>query len=199
MAQNLDELRNKLIGYIEDAYAMEDQIEQVLGNQIALTQNHPPIQARIRQHLAETQLQKKRMAQRLESYNRSPNAIKNVVGNLQGTVAGMAAGLRGDALSRAMRDDYVTEHLEIAAYTLLITTAELVGDLDTVKAAKETLKEEIAMQTWLAEHMAESLLLDFQDQKLELPAGGRKLVEEGPRLHVTFEPVAHETQTRTTS
>lgn len=196
MAQNLDELRNKLIGYIEDAYALEDQIEQVLTNQVALTANHPEIQQKIRQHLAETQLQKKRMAQRLESYGRTPNVVKNVVGNIQGTVVGMAAGLRGDALSRAMRDDYVTEHLEIAAYTLLITTAELVGDMETVKAAKETLKEEIAMQSWLAEHLAGSLLLDFQDQKVEIPAGGRQIVDEGPRLTVTFEPASLEKQAK---
>jgi ferritin-like metal-binding protein YciE len=188
MAQNLEDLRNKLIGYIEDAHALEDQIEQVLTSQLTLTQNHPEIQAKIRQHLAETQLQKKRMAQRLEAYNRTPSMIKNVVGNIQGTVFGAAAGLRGDALSRAMRDDYVTEHLEIAGYTLLITTAELVGDHETVKAARETLKEEIAMQEWLASHLAGSLVLDFQDQGVQLPTDSAKTVEAGPQLRVTFQP-----------
>jgi len=145
-------------------------------------------QARIRQHLAETQLQKKRMAQRLEAYGRQPNAIKSAVSNLMGNLVGITSGLRGDVHARMMRDDYVTEHLEIAAYTYLITTARLLGDQETVAAAELTLKEEIAMAEWLAQHLNDGLVKDFHLERIALPELDRPL--DTPHLTVAWEPAS---------
>lgn len=195
MASNsMEDLKNKLIGYIEDAYALENQIVEVLEKQVQLTANVPELNGRIKQHLAETQVQRRRMEERLEAYGRSPSAIKGVVSNIMGNVAGVTAGMRGDALSRAIRDDYVTEHLEIAGYTLLIDTARLVGDEETVKAAQLTLKEEIAMQEWCAQNLDTALLLDFKAENIDISATQRETIGQGPKLHVTFEPTIGQTQ-----
>jgi ferritin-like metal-binding protein YciE len=148
----------------------------------------PKIQARIQQHLAETDLQAKRMQQRLEAYDREPSMLKTAVGNFQGNLVGMMSGFRGDPLSRNMRDEYVTENLEIAGYTYMIETARLIGDEDTVKAAQMTLREEIAMAEWLAAHLTEGLILDFQQQGLDLGATTAATAEKTPIVTVTFSP-----------
>ena len=185
-----DDLKNKLIGYIEDAYAMENEIAEVLEKQVQVTQDVPVINQKLKQHLAETQLQRRRMQHRLEAYGKQPSAIKGAVSNVMGNIVGLAGGMRNDTYSRLMRDDYTTEHMEIAAYTLLITTAELVGDHETVKAAQESLREEIAMAEWCAQHLPESFLLDLKDQGLSAPAGA---THTGPKLTVTFEPSVGQT------
>lgn len=189
-----DDLRNELIGYIEDAYALERQLEQVLGNQAAAAAAHPHIQQRLAQHQAETQVQAKRLAELLEGFGREPNAIKTAVGTIMGNVIGMAGGLRGETLSRNMRDAYVSEHLEIAGYTLMIATARLLGEDKVVKVAEMILAEEIAMQEWCAMHLVESLHLDLKAQGFDVPVSG-KHVEGSPILHVTFDPSAMHSHT----
>ena len=179
-----DDLRMELIGYIEDAYALERQLEQVLGKQAAAAAAHPHIQQRLAQHQAEAEL--------LEGFGREPNAIKTAVGTIMGNVIGMAGGLRGETLSRNLRDAYVSEHLEIAGYTLLIATARLLGEEKVVKTAELILSEEIAMQEWCAKHLVESLHLDLKDQGFDVPVSG-KTVEGSPILRVTFEPSTTQT------
>ncbi|MNS59791.1 hypothetical protein D3C72_927620 [compost metagenome] len=192
--KNRDDLRNEMLGFIEDAYALERQLEQVLGAQAAAAAAYPHIQQRLAQHQAETQVQAKRLAELLEANDRSPNAIKTAVGTLMGMGVGMAGGLRGETLSRNMRDAYVSEHLEIAGYTLLIATARQLGDEKVIKVAELILAEEIAMQEWCAKHLVETLHLDLKAQGFDVPVSGQA-VEGSPILRVTFEPsTAHATE-----
>src|SRR5215218_1396874 len=115
-----DQVRQKLISYLNDAYAMENQIVQVLENHVQQAQEFPQIAAQIQQHLEQTKQHRDRMAARLQAYNEQPSAIKDMGSGMMGNMMGAMAGMRPDSLSRNARDEYVTEHLEIAAYTLLI-------------------------------------------------------------------------------
>ena len=167
MAKN-DNLRDKLITYLQDAHAMEHQITQVLEGQVKDTEKYPQIQARIQQHLDETRMHEQRMADRLAAFNESPSTTKSVGSNLMGNLIGAAAGGRTDALSKAARDDYMTEHMEIAAYELLIATAHAFGDNETIQAAQANLRDEVRMAAWLEEHLPETVVYSFQEDGIAL-------------------------------
>lgn len=167
MAQN-DNLRDKLITYLQDAYAMEHQIVQMLEGQVKDTQKYPQIQARIQQHLDETHTHEQRMADRLGAYNEKPSTTKSIGSNLMGSLVGAAAGGRTDALAKAARDDYMTEHLEIAAYAALIATAQAFGDGATIQAAQANLRDEVRMAHWLEQHMAEAVVYSFQEDGIAI-------------------------------
>jgi hypothetical protein len=70
----------------------------------------------------------------------------------------------------------------------MIETARLIGDTDTIKAAQMTLREEIAMAEWLAAHLTEGLVLDFQQQGLDLGVTTAQTAEKSPIVTVTFSP-----------
>lgn len=167
MRQN-DNLRDKLITYLQDAHAMEHQITQVLEGQVKDTQKYPQIQARIQQHLDETRMHEQRMAERLSAYNEKPSSMKSAGTNLMGSLIGAAAGGRTDALSKAARDDYMTEHMEIAAYALLITTAQALGDTDTIRAAQANLADEVRMAAWLEQHLPDTVVYSFREDGIAL-------------------------------
>lgn len=167
MAQN-DNLRDKLITYLQDAYAMEHQIVQMLEGQVKDTQKYPQIQARIQQHLDETHTHEQRMADRLGAYNEKPSATKSIGSNLMGSLVGAAAGGRTDALAKAARDDYTTEHMEIAAYGALICVAQAFGDSATIQAAQANLRDEVRMAHWLEQHIAEAVVYSFQEDGIAL-------------------------------
>jgi ferritin-like metal-binding protein YciE len=167
--QHDEKLRDKLVKYIEDAYAMENQIIQTLQRHVDQAKDVPTVQSHIREHLAATEQHKQRMEARLKAYGKSPSGMKEALSSFMGNTAGAMSGARSDTLAMNARDEYVTEHLEIAAYTLLITTARALGDEDTVRACELNLRDEIEMQSWLAQHLPEAALLTLQQDGITIP------------------------------
>ena len=164
-----EKLRDKLIMYIEDAYAMENQIVETLEKQVKETQKFPDIQARIQQHLDATREHRTRMEERLAFYNKKPSAVKGALSNVMGNVVGALASTRADTLAKNARDDYVTEHLEIAAYELLMATAQAFGDQETVRACELNLRDEVAMARWLEQGMPRTALLSLREDGINIP------------------------------
>jgi ferritin-like metal-binding protein YciE len=182
-------LTEKLVGHLQEAHAMETEITQVLHQQIALMDAHPEVQAKLTQHLAETELQRKRMAQRLAAYEHNPSMIKGAASMVLGNVVGLRGAMRGDLLSANLQDDYVTEHMEIATYTRLIAVARACGDEETVKVAQLSLNEEIAMAEWLFARLPIAAYADLQAQGEEIPQDMLADARVGPSMRVTFDPL----------
>jgi ferritin-like metal-binding protein YciE len=164
-----DQLQDKLTTYLEDAYAMENQIAEQLEKQAGDTQKFPSIQSRIRQHLEATKQHRTRMEERLSAYNKRPSSMKGAMTNLMGNLMGAVSGTRTDALAKTARDDYMIEHMEIAAYELLITTAQACGDVETVRAAEANLRDEVEMANWLEQNLPEAAILSLQEEGVNIP------------------------------
>ncbi|HEX8035239.1 MAG TPA: DUF892 family protein [Ktedonobacterales bacterium] len=167
--QRNDQLKDKLITYLQDAEAMEHQIEEILEQQAKDAQPWPQIQQRIQQHLDATTTHRQRMEERLNAYNERPSTVKRAVATMVGNMVGMTAGARTDALSKEARDDYMIEHLEIAAYELLITTASAYGDQETVAACEANLRDEVEMANWLEQQLPHTAVLSFQQDGIPVP------------------------------
>ncbi len=185
-----EQLKERLIALIEDAYVMEVQIAGTLRRHIDQAATAPAdIRRRLEQHVAETELQAKRMVQRLEAYGRDPSTLRATGGQVVGNLLGLLGALRPDTLSRNLRDDYVTEHLEIAAYTMLIAAARVAGDEETIKAAEASLREEVLMAEFLHKRLPEGLFFSLEQEGITIPAPMHAEAANGPRLHITFEPL----------
>ncbi|MGZ3677157.1 MAG: DUF892 family protein, partial [Ktedonobacterales bacterium] len=59
--QSNDQLKDKLITYLQDAEAMERQIKEILEQQVKDAQPWPQIQQRIQQHFDATETHRQRM------------------------------------------------------------------------------------------------------------------------------------------
>ena len=164
-----EKLKDKLVKYIEDAYAMEHQRVQTLERHVDQAKAFPTIQQRLREHLAVTEQHKQRMEARLRTYGKSPSGLKEALSEIMGSTAGVVASARPDTLTMTARDEYVAEHMEVASYTLLITTARAYGDEETVRACELNLRDEIAMQAWLAQHLPEAALISLQQDGITIP------------------------------
>lgn len=193
MTQEKNEaLKARLIAGIQEAYAMENEIAQVLQRQIDISGDHPEVQSKLTQHLAETELQRKRMVQRLEAYDVSPSLLKGAASLVAGNVVGLQGALKPEPLSGNMRDDYMTEHMEIATYASLIAVARAYGDEDTIKAAEASMKEEIAMADWIIQHLEVAVYADLQQKGVEIPEAAVTAART-PSFRVMFEPITSQT------
>jgi ferritin-like metal-binding protein YciE len=154
--------RKQLIDCIEDVYALESHLVEVLEDHAKDAQNVPQVRQKIEQHLRETELHRDRMEQRLNALGGSKPGMKGGVSGIMGQLLGAISGARTHELAKNACDDYASEHLEIASYNKLITIAQSVGDQETVRAAELNLRDEVNMQQWLIQHIPEVTLMELQ-------------------------------------
>jgi ferritin-like metal-binding protein YciE len=156
------DLRDIDITYLENAHAMARQIEEQLEHQVKETQRFPDIQMRIQEHLDATRQHRERMAQCLESYHHKPSTVTGALTGMVGNSAGTLGGARIHPPAKTGRDDYMIEHMEIAAYEPLTATAQLCGDTTTVRACRRNLADEVRMVNWLRQNLGKTAIRSQQ-------------------------------------
>ena len=142
-------MKEQLDKYLADVHAIEEQ---------ALTQLHraPDIAGDerltrvFRQHLAETNGHENTIRRRLEARGKDPSTLKDLAGKAGGM--GMLAFARAnpDTPGKLTAHAFSYEHMEIAAYELLIRVADRAGDAETVEVSQRNLEEEREMASRLA-------------------------------------------------
>lgn len=144
----MPDIREKLISYLTDAVALEENVEAMLGGLIRTTED-PAIKSRLQQHQDETRVQADRLRARLEAHGESASTTKSVAAKAGAAMKGVLDAARGDTAGKNLRDAYTTEHAEIAAYQLLQRVAMRAGDGESAEVARTNLAEEQAMAQFL--------------------------------------------------
>jgi ferritin-like metal-binding protein YciE len=139
-----DKLQQKLIDYIEDAHALEQNVSRMLDSMISTTDD-PEITEMLRHHKEETERQEQRLRERLDALGAGTSTRKEAQTIVSALLKGTADQVRGDQAGKNARDGYVTEHMEIAAYQLLERLAERAGDTETAEVARQNRAEEEEM------------------------------------------------------
>jgi ferritin-like metal-binding protein YciE len=144
-------LQRKLVEYVQNVHAMEQNILLMLDS-IILTTEDPDLTAMFRAHKEETRRQERGLNDRLKALGGLGLAStgKDLAAIASAQAKGVADLWRADKAVRNARDAFVTEHLEIAAYEVLERLAERAGDSETAEVARENRAEEEAMAQRIA-------------------------------------------------
>ncbi len=142
-------LEEKLVAYVEDAHAMEQNVLQMLGSLIATTRDEE-IVSELEHHRMETERHEQLLRERLEALGRAPSLRKEVQSLGAALVKGVTDQVRGDKPGKNARDAFVSEHMEIAAYELLERLARRAGDEETAEVARRIRADEEAMAQKIA-------------------------------------------------
>ena len=161
-----DRLRAKLIDYVQNVHAMEQNVLLMLDSMIVTT-NDEEIVRLLKRHKEESRRQLQRLGERLKALGGGPGLV-SVGKDLAAIGAAQAKGLadvfRSDKPVQNARDAFVTEHLEIAAYEVLERLAERAGDEATAAVARENRAEEVAMAKRISENWDRFLDLALAEQ-----------------------------------
>jgi ferritin-like metal-binding protein YciE len=161
-------LRRKLVEYVQNVHAMEQNVLLMLDSMI-LTSRDPEIVEMLRQHKEETRRQEQRLSERRRALGGL--GLASVGKDLAAIVAAQAKGAvdlwRADRAVQNARDAFVTEHLEIAAYELLERLAERAGDRETAELARENRAEEEAMAQRISSNWDRFLDLSLAEQGIQ--------------------------------
>jgi ferritin-like metal-binding protein YciE len=153
-------LQQKLVDYIEDAHALEQNVLQMLNSMAATTQDEEILQE-IEHHKVETERHEELLRGRLEALGATPSIRKETQSLVAALAKGVSDQVRG---GKNARDAFVTEHVEIAAYELLERLAQRAGDEETARIAREIRADEQAMAQKIAARWDKSLDLTLAEE-----------------------------------
>jgi ferritin-like metal-binding protein YciE len=139
-----DQLQQKLVDYVEDAHAMEQNASKMLSSMIYTTDD-PEIKEVLRHHKEETKEHARRLRERLDAMGAGTSTTKEVVAVGSALLKGVGDVARTDKPGKNARDGFMTEHMEIASYELLERLAERAGDQQTAEVARQNRADEEAM------------------------------------------------------
>jgi ferritin-like metal-binding protein YciE len=144
---------DRLNDWLRDAHAMEQQAIKILDAMASRIENYPELKARIARHAEETRSQAATLEDCLKRRGTDVSLLKDVAGKFIGMGQGLSGLIVGDEVIKGSMAGYTFEHMEIAAYKVLIAAAEKAGDQETRDACADILREEEEMASWLSEHM----------------------------------------------
>src|SRR3712207_2428956 len=103
-----DKLQQKLIDYIENAHALEQNVSRMLDSMISTTED-PEIEEMLRHHKEETERQEQRLRERLDALGAGTSTRKQAQTIAAALMKGAADQVRGDQAGKNARDAYTTE------------------------------------------------------------------------------------------
>jgi ferritin-like metal-binding protein YciE len=151
---NTNGRRSEVIGWLNDAYAMERSLEVMLRKQAANEDAHHAIRERARIHLDETEAHAERVAQCLEMLGETPSTIKSVASQVMEFAKGTMSKMASDERVKDFLCAYGAEFFEVACYKALIAGATVAGVEEIVPLLEKNLKEDEAMAGWLDGNVA---------------------------------------------
>jgi ferritin-like metal-binding protein YciE len=143
----------RLSSWLNDAYAMEEGLVQILETHARRAGDLPAVSARIKAHAEETREQARRLRRCLELLGTAPGSVRATLSSLVGAVEGASTVIFTDELVKNALADYASEHFEIACYSALIAAAEEAGETEIVGLLRQSLEEEQRMANWLREQL----------------------------------------------
>jgi len=135
---------DQLVKYLTDAHSIE---EQALAQMRAAPDlaGDPQLAEAFRAHLAETERHEQLVRERLDALGASPARFKDVAGAVSGKAFVLFARSQPDTTGKLVTHGLSYEHMEWAAYELLLRVAERAGDAETASVAARIRDEEAAM------------------------------------------------------
>jgi ferritin-like metal-binding protein YciE len=207
-------LEEQLIKYLTDAHSIEQQalVQMERAPKIA---GDPELARQFEEHLRETQRHEELVRERLEAHGSKPSTLKDIAGTATGIGFALFAKFNPDTPGKLVAHGYSYEHMELAAYDMLVRVAELAADPETVQAAEAIREQERAMAARLGsdfDRAVEASLRekgsdDFEKelvryltdahaieaQAIQLLDKGQKIANSGP-LAAAFEDHLEETR-----
>ncbi|MDU0343181.1 ferritin-like domain-containing protein [Bosea rubneri] len=143
----------RLMEWLRDAHAMEQQAVTMLSSLAGRIENYPELKQKIEEHLAETERQASMIESCITRRGGDTSTLKDLAAKFVAMGQGISGAFVGDEIIKGSMAGYTFEHMEIAAYRVLVAAADAIGDAETSAVCARILAEEVKMAAWLDENL----------------------------------------------
>jgi ferritin-like metal-binding protein YciE len=153
----------QVVKYLTDAHSIE---EQALAQMKAAPDlaGDPQLADAFRTHLAETERHEQLVRDRLDALGASPSKLKDAAGYGSGKAFVLFARSQPDTTGKLVTHGLSYEHMEWAAYELLLRVARRAGDQETAAMAERIRDDEAAMAQRLEDSFDRSVEASLREQ-----------------------------------
>lgn len=162
-ADTTETLREEIIDWLKDAYAMERGLESALKKQADNEDLSQDVRDRADSHLQETRRHADLVRSALQSLDSETSALKTGLGSAAQAFKGIGSVFAHDEKIKDLLDAYSMEHLEIACYTALAAAAERAGLSRVTEICHSIIPDEQRM----AQALLDSLPREVTDYLIE--------------------------------
>lgn len=138
-------IKEEIVDWLRDAYAMERGLEQSLEKQAKNADLSTAVRQRAATHLRETREHAEAVRTALQSLGSDTSALKTGVGVITQLTKGLGSAFSSDERIKDLLDAYAMENFEIACYTALAAAAERAGLAQVVEICRRILPDEERM------------------------------------------------------
>ena len=149
----MEDIREHYLAWLRDAHAMEEQALTMMKGMLSRLENYPVLCARMEQHITETERQAEALRKLLEGRDSGTSVMKDALGKATAFGQAMSGMFADDEVVKGAMASYTFEHMEIAAYKVLISTATTLEDTTALAVFEQNLAEEQEMADWLLDHL----------------------------------------------
>jgi ferritin-like metal-binding protein YciE len=160
-----DDLQQQLVSYMTDAHAIEEQSVKLLDRGADLA-GVPALATTYAQHRAETLEHSRQIEAELDRHDVTPSRVKDAALRLGALNWGLFFQAQPDTPAKLAAFAYAFEHLEIAAYELLLRVARRAGDTEVEGLAGHIIGEEQAAAEKIWNLLDEALQASLREQGL---------------------------------
>lgn len=153
----------QLVKQLTDVHSIEEQALTQLRRAPKIA-GDPALAAVFERHLGETERHERLMRARLQAHGADPSTVKDMAGKAGGVGMVLFARANPDTPGKLAAHAYSYEHLELAAYELLIRVAKRAGDSETAAVAREVAEEEREMAGRLEAEFDDAVAASLRDQ-----------------------------------
>ncbi len=151
-----------LVTWLNDAYAMEQSLQETMERQVGHMKGMPDAQAKLRQHIDQTKDQAQRVKGCIEQLGGKVSHTKSALANMMGAMQGMASGPAKDTALKDALMNYAAENFEIASYKSLATAARELGHNDIASTCEGIMREEQQMAQWVEQQLPKMTQMELQ-------------------------------------
>jgi len=145
-------IHEQVVDYLTDVHSIEVQALAQMRKAPEIAGDER-LAAIFREHERETESHERLIRERLEGLDAKPSLLKDMLGKVTGGAFVLFARSQPDTPGKLVAHAFSYEHMESAAYELLIRVAERAGDAPTVEVARLIRADE--------QRMGERLAADF--------------------------------------
>ncbi|NZA28476.1 ferritin-like domain-containing protein [Luteimonas sp. SJ-92] len=165
--------RERLLKWLQDAYAMEQQSETMMSALGKRLEHYTSLRNRVLGHAAETRQQADEVRGCIERLGGAVPAAQGMAATAIGSMQALGTALMSDEVVKGIGAGYAFEYLEVATYRALVIAAEAAGESDIAEVCNRILQQELAMAEWLrANH--EGIVQEFLQREPNAPELARR-------------------------
>jgi ferritin-like metal-binding protein YciE len=156
--------RERLIEWLRDAHAAEEQAEKMLSGTARQMDHDPEFRQALERHAAESEQQAQRLKECLHRLGEDTSLMKQLAGQFMAMGQTLSGYVVGDQPAKAALAIATFAQMEVTSYRILVAAAESAGETEIARTCEMLLAQEVDFSDWI-DHETPQIVRRYLDRE----------------------------------